>query len=117
LTHSGEQGRVYLIRDLRSDGDDTLVGRLVVLRLPDNFCLFEEAGLWCAVPPGFQDFHEDPIGWGQTQDEAVQNLVGSAEFRRKAAQEGWNNNPAAADFTVLDESAEVPYEPSSGAEQ
>jgi hypothetical protein len=38
------------------------------------------------------------------------NLVGSARFRTKAAQEGWNNNPAAGDFTVLDESAELPYE-------
>ena len=63
------------------------------------------------MPPRFQDFDEDPIGWGRTQQEAVQKLVGNSEFRRKAAQEGWNKNPTAADFTVLDESAELPYEP------
>ena len=118
MTHSGERGTLYLVRDLRRDGENTLIGRLVVLRLPDNFCLFKDAGLWCAVPPRFQDFDEDPIGWGRTQQEAVQKLVGNSEFRRKAAQEGWNKNPTAADFTVLDESAELPYEPDpAGSEQ
>jgi hypothetical protein len=104
LTHSGEHGKLYLIRDLRPDGDNAFVGRLV-------------AGLWCAVPPRFQDFDEDPTGWGHTQEEAVQNLVGSARFRTKAAQEGWNNNPVATDFTVLDESAELPYGPDLLPEQ
>jgi hypothetical protein len=117
LTHSGEHGKLYLIRDLRPDGDNAFVGRLVVLRIPDSFCLFKDAGLWCAVPPRFQDFDEDPTGWGHTQEEAVQNLVGSARFRTKAAQEGWNNNPVATDFTVLDESAELPYGPDLLPEQ
>ena len=111
LTHSGEPGKLLLIRDLRSNGDHEVIGRLVVLRLPRTFCLFQETGLWCAVPPGFQYFDEDPIGWGHTQQEAVQKLIGSVEFQKRAAQEGWNANPAAADFTVLDESAESQYEP------
>ena len=118
LSHSRKSGKVYLIRDLQKEDENTLVARLVVLQLPDNFCLFQDAGLWCAVPPGFQDFDEDPIGWGHTQREAVQNLIASPEFRTKAAREGWNKNPAATDFTVLDESAERPYQPDSlGSEQ
>jgi hypothetical protein len=117
LTHSRERNRLYLIRDLRKEGKDTLVARLVVLRLPDTFCLFQNSGLWCAVPPGFKDFDEDPIGWGQTQREAAQNLLTSHTFRTKAAREGWNTNPSGADFQVLDERAELPYEPDSASEQ
>lgn len=111
LTHSTECNKLYLIRELRKEGEDTLVGRLVVLRLPDTFCLFQNSGLWCAVPPGFQDFDEDPIGWGLTQREAAQNLLASHTFQTKALREGWNTNPSGADFKVLDESAELPYEP------
>ena len=113
LNHPVKSGRLYLVRELRKQDENTVVGQLVVLQLPDNFCLFEDGGLWCAVPPGFNDFDEDPIGWGRTQREAVQNLVGSAEFRTRAAREGWNMNPSAADFTVLDRSAERPYQPDS----
>jgi hypothetical protein len=113
MSHSREGGKLYLIRDVRKEDENTLIGELIVLQLSDDFCLFQDAGLWCAVPPGFQDFDEDPVGWGHTQREAVQNLVASAEFRTTAAREGWNENPAAVDFTVLDKSAERPYQPDS----
>jgi len=113
LSQSRQGGKLYLVRDLRKEDENTLIGELVALQLPENFCLFQDAGLWCAVPPGFQDFEEDPIGWGKTQREAVRNLVASAEFRIRAAREGWNKNPAQEDFTVLDKSAERPYQPDS----
>jgi len=110
LSHSRESGKLYLIRDVRKEDENTLIGQLVVLQLPDSFCLFQDAGLWCAVPPGFQDFDEDPIGRGSTQREAVQNLVARAEFQKKAARNGWNKNPSLAEFTVLEKSAERPYQ-------
>jgi len=113
LSHSQEGGKLHLIRDLRKEDENTLIGQLVVLQLPDSFCLFQDAGLWCAVPAGFQDFDEDPIGRGATQREAVQNLVASSEFRKMAAREGWNKKPSLADFAVLDKSAERPYQPDS----
>lgn len=50
LSHSRKSGKVYLVRNLRKENENTLIGQVVELQLPDDFCLFEDAGLWCAVP-------------------------------------------------------------------
>src|SRR5580765_7700781 len=42
LSHSRKSGKVYLVRDLHKEDENTLVAQLVVLQLPDNFCLFQD---------------------------------------------------------------------------
>jgi hypothetical protein len=94
LSSTTERRKICVIRDLRSVGDNTLLGRLVVMRTPDSFFLVKDGDMWCAAPPDFHDLQQDPTGWGSTHEEAVQDLVGSTEFQDRAAQQGWNNNPS-----------------------
>jgi hypothetical protein len=63
-----------------------------------RFLLFRHAdNLWCAAPPDFKDIRQDPAGWGETREMAIQKLLADAKFRRRARRRGWPT-PSVSDF-------------------
>jgi hypothetical protein len=63
----------------------------------DCFILFQDGNAWCAAPPGFRNYSEDPSGWGDTPAQAVQDLLKVPEFQERARENGWPE-PKLADF-------------------
>lgn len=80
--------------------DKQAVGRLAgrTQAMGAHFLIFrDEEGFWCAATPGFQNIYLDPVGWGRTPLEAVEELKQHPGFQERARQFGWST-PAFADF-------------------
>jgi hypothetical protein len=69
-----------------------------------HFILFQDiSGTWCAAPPGFRNPVIDPSGWGETRERAIMDLWGDADFRARAAREGWPQDSADVEFVEVQE--------------
>src|SRR6185503_8202729 len=66
----------------------------------DRFILFQDGNAWCAAPPGFLNYSEDPSGWGDTPAKAIQDLLKVPEFQERAREKGWPE-PKLADFKTV----------------
>jgi cellobiose phosphorylase len=62
----------------------------------NRFRLFRDGERWAAVPPGFRDLEQDPIGFGATKEEAMIDLILLRSYKRRAAEMRW------PDVTVVD---------------
>jgi hypothetical protein len=71
------------------------------MRSQDQIILFKDGNAWCAAPPNFQNYTEDPTGWGGTPEEAVTDLLKVPEFRERARKEGWPT-PMFGDFVEVE---------------
>jgi hypothetical protein len=68
-----------------------------------QFLLFRHGDeFWCAAPPDFQDLSNDPTGWGETPETAIQKLISDAAFRKRAKRRGWPI-PGPQDFVEIPE--------------
>ena len=65
-----------------------------------GFILFQnDAGVWCAAPPGFRNADDDFVGWGETDRQAVKSLLARPDYQNRAAAAGWK--PTLCDFAVV----------------
>jgi hypothetical protein len=68
-----------------------------------RFVLFvDSSGTWFAAPPRFRNFLRDPIGVGDSRENAVAALLTNPELRGRAKGKGWNI-PTLADFIEVDD--------------
>jgi len=80
----------------------------------DAFLLFRDRSRgWCAAPPPFRNILQHPIGRGETQVEAVQDLLRHPEFIHRGLAGEWPLEPDITDFyeVVSDRSFFATQEP------
>jgi hypothetical protein len=64
----------------------------------EYFILFQEIdGTWCAAPPSFRTSLLDPVGRGNTRQEAITSLLRDRECQELIREQGWTE-PTADDF-------------------
>jgi hypothetical protein len=64
----------------------------------EYFIVFQEPdGTWCAAPPSFRTSPFDPVGRGNTRQEAITNLLRDRECHELIREQGWTQ-PTADDF-------------------
>ena len=79
------------------------VARISPMLLPgmaavEYFILFQELdGTWCAAPPSFRTSLLDPVGRGNTRQEAITNLLRDRECQELIREQDWTE-PTADDF-------------------
>src|SRR5580692_8160257 len=67
-----------------------------------SFTLFRDhSGVWFATPPRFRNLLRDPIGRGETRDEAKLALLSHPEFIHRAKLGEWPLHPSAAHFAEV----------------
>jgi hypothetical protein len=71
------------------------------LLLSKQFRIARECKGWLAVAPGFCNLECSPFGYGLTRDAAIEQLLGSPEYRHLEQAKGWRR-PGAADFAEVD---------------
>jgi len=67
-----------------------------------SFTLFRDhSSTWFAAPPRFRNLLRDPIGRGETRDEAKRELLTHPEFIHRAKLGEWPLHPSAAHFVEV----------------
>ena len=76
--------------------------RFLPMDTHDPFKLFrDQAGAWCAAPPGFRNLLTHPIGRGRTRTEAIRELLSHPEFVQRARLGEWPDQVAFRAFVEV----------------